>query len=418
MPSMFPTWMSGRSSSLVKLPSLSLHWLIAQHNEHRLATTNLLIWLLWHLDGWNLVTHQLLNYALYALLLAWVVRMSDELAPDLPRWLMLSFLIFLLSPVNWENHLMGYQSQVHLWLLLFLVACYLLFRRDRSWPALVAACAAMTLSIYSSASGFVACLVLICVFAVLKLLRARTANPVARRSDWLQLLFVTTMTGAVLGSWLVGYRKPAWHPAISLPDTWAFWDYFLNIVSFAFGIDGLSVAMGVLCLLLVITPIGGYLLRERGRLGSAQWTSFVAVAVVLAVLASISIGRAGFGAAQAKTSRYAEFGMMLIPLTVLNWHFFLSGRERYRSLVIAALWMFCFLTFWSNWKEFEIYQSQAKQRIAGAQCIQQYCLHGGEALCPTLIPIPIAARIEQAKRLQASFYRSLCPQADVAHATP
>ena len=100
--------------------------------------------------------------------------------------------------------------------------------------------------------------------------------------------------------------------------------------------------------------------------------------------------------------------MMLIPLSVLNWHFFLHGRERYRSRVIMGLWVFCFLAFWNNWKEFGVYRSQAEQRIAGLQCIQQYCQHGGNALCPTLYPGPLAARIEQAKRLQASFYRGLC----------
>jgi hypothetical protein len=105
---------------------------------------------------------------------------------------------------------------------------------------------------------------------------------------------------------------------------------------------------------------------------------------------------------------------MLIPLTVLSWHFFLKGRERYRAWVITGLWVFCFLTFWNNWEELGIYRSKAEQRIVGIRCIQNYCRNGGEALCPTLFPRPLADRIEQAKRLQVSFYRRLCAQANAA----
>lgn len=53
-----------------QLPTgLSKNGLIAQHREHRLATTRLLVWLQYNLNEWDLAVHQKANFLLYALIL-------------------------------------------------------------------------------------------------------------------------------------------------------------------------------------------------------------------------------------------------------------------------------------------------------------------------------------------------------------
>src|ERR1051325_1859067 len=60
-------WASFESNQLPI--GLTLGGRVAQHNEHRLATTRLFIWSQYRLNGWNLAIHQKANFILYALIL-------------------------------------------------------------------------------------------------------------------------------------------------------------------------------------------------------------------------------------------------------------------------------------------------------------------------------------------------------------
>jgi hypothetical protein len=148
------------------------------------------------------------------------------------------------------------------------------------------------------------------------------------------------------------------------------------------------------------------ILINKGNLSGRQWRIFVSTVGVLAILASVSTGRAGSGIEQAKESRYFEFAMLLIPLSLVSWAFLLHGRKRLQAAVIAGLWIFCLLAFWNNWKEFQNYRIVSAQRKAGLRCLRAYYQGHGDRDCPTLFPAPIPARfLEEAKALNVSFYR-------------
>src|SRR5438093_5362202 len=84
--------------------SIDWQWLFAQHNEHRMSTTKFFIWLQFHLNGWNVRTQLLLNFLTFGLLLIWLGWCGRNWAPQLPYWVMPSFLIFFLTPIIWFNH--------------------------------------------------------------------------------------------------------------------------------------------------------------------------------------------------------------------------------------------------------------------------------------------------------------------------
>jgi hypothetical protein len=406
-----PFWDEWATFTPEQLPAgLSPRWLFAQHNEHRLATTRLLIWFLYRLDGWNVATHQILNFAVYGALVAWLVWMSRRVAPESPAWVHPGFAVFLLSSIAIENHVMAYQSQVHFWLLFFLVAAYLLFDRPQRTSRLLAGSAAATLSVYSLAAGVVSALVLLLSFALFKTLRAREAGAGGgRRRELLQLLLVAALVGGAAGLWTVGYRRPPGHGLSSLFGA-AFWEYYLNVISFNFGVDDVSAAAGGVCLAIILAPLCLHVFKERGRLPPEHWAVFTTALACLAVLASISAGRAAFGPLQSKSSRYAEFGMALIPLTALAWGLVLRRRGRLRAAVLVGLWLLLFATFWDNWR-FADYLHHHGQRKLGVRCVEQYYLKGGEALCPRIYPDPLAQQLEAAKELDASFYRGLKDEA-------
>lgn len=152
----------------------------------------------------------------------------------------------------------------------------------------------------------------------------------------------------------------------------------------------------------MLVPVCLQVFREGRTLPSAQWAVFSTVLGLLAVLASISAGRVAFGPGQSKSSRYAEFGMALIPNSALGWGFLLRDRKRVKAVCLACLWVLCSVTFWDNWR-FDDYMYYQGNRMLGVRCVRQYYLTGGDALCPRLYPGSLAARLDAARELKASL---------------
>lgn len=391
-----------------QLPAgLTLHWLFAQHNEHRMATNKLLIWLLYQVNGWDVAAHQVLNFILYGALVAFIIYLTTKLAPEAPDWAAPLFAVFLLSTAGIQNHAMAYQSAFHFWLLFFLVSARALFDAAQRTAVLAAGCAASVLSIYSLASGVVSSVVLLAGFALFKASRAYgSEGGAARRRELLQLLLVAAVIGGAVALWLAGYEKPPQHPTLAGPLSAEFWDYFLNVLSFCFGVDSFSKAAGVVCLLVVLAPVCVPLVKGGRRSSPERWAAFSTAACLLAVLASVAAGRAAFGAAQAKSSRYAEFGMVLVPLAAVSWAGLLRHNKRMKAAFLAVLWAAVFAAFLNNWR-FRDYRVEHAARLKGVECVRSYYLAGGDGLCPVLYPGPLGARLESAKKLDAAVYRDL-----------
>jgi len=403
-----------------QLPSgLSLENLFAQHNEHRIMTTRLLVSLQFHLNGWNLATHQILNFAIYGLILLAIGWFAKGAAPQIASWLILGFIVFLLSPINWFNHFMGYQSHVHFWLLFSLVSAVFLFSDTQRWLDVVVGSAFAVLSICSDAAGFVSSFALLIMFALFKIIHIHSSAESRRAArGYFQVILVVGFLGSALLLWLLDYRKPPYHPALVLPHEWKFWSHFLNLVALGFGVDGVSNTLGAFCMLIILVPVVGVILINKRNLRVGQWRTLALMLGVLGVLASIAAGRAGFGVEQAKDSRYFEVGMMLIPLSLVSWTFLLQEKKLLRAGLIAGLWIFCFQTFWNNWKEFRQYKRVAIQRKAGLTCLTAYYQGDGDSNCSTLYPVPIPIHLlEGAKALNVSFYRRITNKSQTANST-
>ena len=392
--------------------SIDLPWLRVQHNEHRTATTKTFVWLQFQLNGWNVRTHLLIDFILYGLFLTWLVWFARKTAPHLSTQIVLAFVIFLLSPIIWLEHFMAYPVAVHFWLIFFVVSAYFLFSKLQRWPILLVASLSSILSIYSFAAGFVTSLVLLLAFWIFKALRIYQAKEKKERiREFLHLLLVTVLVGGALVVWISDFQKPPYHPPLTFPYRPAFWRIFLNLVSFCFGIDRVSITWGLICLAIILAPICGEVWKRRGSLTSAHWTAFAIVFAILADLAAISMGRAGFGIASSKVQEYAEHGMPLIILSVINWSLFFKDRKILRGATLGAFWIFLFLTFQGNWS-FDIYREQSAGRLESVRCVKAYYDQVGDARCPTTLPtvFDLARALEQGKRLNASFYREIAAE--------
>jgi hypothetical protein len=387
--------------------SIDWPWLLAQHNEHRMATTKLFIWAQFQVNGWNVRTHLLLAFLIYGILVALIAVCGR-------KWLGAAecgsaiwwFVPFFLSPLIWFNHFMAYTVSVHLWLLVFYTAAYLVFAEVQTWPRLLLGWAACILAIYSWAAGFVTGLVLLVVYCAFKGARIAARRDATRR-ELLQLIASIAIAGSALAGWLYRYQKPSHHPPLVWPYQAAFWSFFANLIAGGFGILRLSTLAGIVCLLIVLTPVAGLIYSARGKLTSGQWAIVAVVLSILTVQCSVTMGRAGFSIINSKIPEYAEIGLPLIMAAVISWILFLKDRPTLQRTAVALLWLMLFSTFFNKWGDFSIYQKQRESRAEGFSCVQAYYQHAGDGYCPTIAPTntSIAPRLEQAKRLNASLYR-------------
>lgn len=397
-----PYWDDWEALAPEALPAgFSWSWIYARHNESRMIPTKLQIWLLYGLTGWNLALQQVLNFILYGLSLAALGTFSRRILPELGLAPLCGFLVFALSPLFFETHTIGIQSCFHFSVLFFLGALQALFREPLGTPALVLGLVLSWLGMNSHASGFVSCAVLLAGFCAYKTSRFASLLGPARRRESAQAAAAAAALAASAALWLWDYQRNPGHPAGTPPWSPLFWRFFANIVSFGFGMDQLSMTLGLLCLACVLSPLWAAARESRPR-PLPLWAVGTATASALAVLAGISYARGGMGLDWAKSSRYGEVAVLLPPLGAMAWHLRLKGRPRTRAL--ACLWGLGVLGFSGNW-DFSIYGRIAAQRRRGLECVRKYAAGRGAILCPDLYPFPLADKLEQAKRLGVSFCR-------------
>src|SRR4026207_102820 len=80
-----PYWDEWEQLTSQALPQgLTWQWLFSQHNEHRIVPTNLLTWLLYRLDGWDIAVNQIVNWGIYCSLVGAVYWPAPRFAPERP----------------------------------------------------------------------------------------------------------------------------------------------------------------------------------------------------------------------------------------------------------------------------------------------------------------------------------------------
>jgi hypothetical protein len=226
------------------------------------------------------------------------------------------------------------------------IACSFLFSEAEKGFDIAIGTVAAILSTYSMTGGFVSSLVLLAMFGVFKAIRIHFSTQSSKCTrSYFQLICVLGFLGTATLVWLADYRKPLHHPVLLLPYEWQFWGHSLNLVAFGFGIDRVSTTLGVFYLCVVLVPVTGLILICGRNLPIGAWRSFTLTVAVLGVLTSVSAGRAGLSIEQAKASRHFEFAMPLLPLSVVNWTFFLRKRNFLSAATSRACGSFAYLHF-------------------------------------------------------------------------
>lgn len=378
---------------------LRLGWLFDLHNEHRIAPTKLQAWALLRLCAWDNVAWVtstfLLFGALLAALLAWLVRRG------LPAPAAGALGLLLLSPIAFQNHAWGFQSQVHLALLALVLGAWGLFSDlpgRRGAAARLGGALALVAGAYSFAAGVPYLVVTSACFALWRGARASALDAPAARRLRLETAAVLAPCVLALLAWTVGWERGEVGP--TSPATARYWDVLLNLVSFGFGFQTRSAALGALCLAVVVVPVVALVARDpRDPRG---WEVAAVAGALLAGLAAIALARAAWGPGYAKTSRYAGLALPLVPVAALAWWRLLAARPRARAAAVAAVWALAALGLADDWsrdgyRALERHKREALARIAEHR--------GGRLRLPEVYHGWLDERLEAARALEVTFTR-------------
>lgn len=205
-------------------------------------------------------------------------------------------------------------------------------------------------------------------------------------------------------SWFKGFHGSseagvAWiYPTKAL-----FWQTFLSLVGMGFGFDGGRVFPGFFLLLFICCPIFMLMADPDKRAQKSVWSLTTAILCLLAILAAISITR-GIYQGTGSTSRYCEFGFLLIPLTALAWWLTLK-HGRLRLMLLGLFWGTCFLAYLDNWS-YSPYRDIRQMNYFVMEMLEENLAgKGADLLFPWTHPQPLETYFKSARKLDVKFTR-------------
>ncbi len=286
--------------------SLNLHQLWAQHGENRIFFPNLIVILLAETTHFNIVFEEYVSGILLAVSVGLIILAHKRRSPS-TRWVFyLPVAVLMLSFVQYQDTLWGFQLAWYLALFALAVAVYLLDRPKLSRPITVIAIAVAVIGSFSSLQG------LLIWPAGLLLLYQRGRS----KTSFLWLAF-GVITGAVYFYDLNlrhGDSTYAFvHPAMAV-------EYFLLAIGDVLGVqvsphleattDALM-ALGFVIVILACWCLFNYGRRRDEVTGSPVGACLILYGLLFAGL--MTVGRADGGLSVAATSRYTTYDL-LIPV--------------------------------------------------------------------------------------------------------
>ena len=311
-------WVLARMFFRLVRGELTLPELFAQQNETRQYFPNLVFMGVGWFTKWD-VRYEIALSVLTSCVIAFDVYRLASLSgfsTNERLWLFVAANLLIFSPLPTENWSQGQQLNYFVpgacLTTSLRIACERRLREPFRWLA----CAALSMvSTFSSAHGFV-CWPLVGPALV------DTSHRFDRRTGFYVVSWLFGFAVS-LALYLYGYQKPAYHPPTSyvLVHPLTGLAYFSTLLSGPLGWNRLKlrIAAGVLLLALYLLALRIHLAsrgNEERASASSCWLLMGGYAIVTAAL--ITIGRGGFGLAQALgTMRYVTFTLFL-PLALIH----------------------------------------------------------------------------------------------------
>ena len=329
-----------------KMTAGTLGWtdFFAQNNEHRILFPRLIFFVLGQLTYWNVRAELLVIWLLAVVCLFNIWQIARRSSwKNSAFWLLFSSSVLLFSPSSFENFLWGLQIGFLL-PLACATACIWVATYVRHPLNFVFAMVLCSVCMFSIASGFSAWLL---TTPLLLLAQGRSKSHSCKKwwTIWVCTFFLELI------AYFYGYEKPVHHPSL----WWSFRhpvlasQYFLVFLGspFTYGTNSTPLNIGAVTgalLVLILLICATYLWRKRRDLLSdaLPWLMLAMIAISTALLTMI--GRGGFGAIQARSSRYVAFAVMLpiallalTPMVCSHWTRSFSARDQRLAKALSCL---------------------------------------------------------------------------------
>ena len=387
-------WESLRTNAMPG--GFNLEYIFAFHNEHRIVFTKLLNYFFLYTTDWNLKYQVIFNYFIFSSIVLFFIFFQKKFIPDATKgiWI-LPF--FLASPINVDNLNWAIQSCFHFCVLFGLLGIFFATKgRPRMFYFWLSSVLAL-FSMYSLAAGIFFALMILGILVYHLLMEPNKISI----GVLFKLLAVTTLClGMAL--WFKGYHHQENHPPYTWPYELDFWYFYANLVSFSFGFKSANFVIAFISLALVV----GVLWKSLTKAFTFQHRfisfGFFGALSVLGAYGSIALSRTGFGIGQAKTSRYSELGMLMVPF--IGWLLWDLAKQfpKHQKTFKYFIW-FVFIGFAGDYS-YSTYFSVGQTRTEALSCIAKY--YSGENKagdCPTLYPGSIAEMLDNAKKMSLSW---------------
>lgn len=279
----------------------------AQHNENRIFFPNLIVLLLAYTTAFNVQIEEYLSFVFLLASVGLIIGAYKRGVPDTPWLYLCPVAILMLSVVQYENTLWGFQLAWYLVLLCLALSLFLLDRTESS-PALFAlAILSGIIGSYSSLQGLLI---------------------------WPTGLFVLCLCrrrGLHIGIWLVAAALTAglyfynWDPSTGTPRHSYAWQHPIIAIKFFLfmmgDIVGMHVGYGgtindavmafglVVTVLSVFTLVIGFRRRVDGD-GRSIGMALIFVSLLFAMI--VTLGRVALGLFDASSSRYTTFTLLAV----------------------------------------------------------------------------------------------------------
>jgi hypothetical protein len=382
----------------------SPQWLFRPELEHRIVLTKLQGWVNLRLFSLDYRLQKICNYLLFGGIVLSLAFLKNKLLGKGKFILFPLFLIFLLSPIAWENHRWALQSDYHFAVLFACLALCYLSPPEITLKSCALFCLFSGLAMYSLAPGAVLVAVYVCCSVVF--LMARMGDKAISSSLRSLLLTQILAMGLIFFTWLYGYKRLGadWPHKYVLPWEPGYWTDFLNMVSFSFGFQEHNVTLGIICLCVLMVPLVLLLLDSETRWQTITWSLVAGTVGILVVFAVVTMARSGVNYYGTKTSRYAEIGFLMIPFMAMAWWRALQSRAL-RCTVLTSLWIFCFVGYFDNWSSLP-YQETKQYDIQTLECAENYYRGTGDGSCRGET-FPNPQLLDRAKELGIKFTKQL-----------
>lgn len=319
-------------SFLISHPSDTVQ-LFAQHNEHRIAWTRLVVRAYYALFG-EINFRHLIYAGNTALFFIWFMLFKIFREKNLPAICFIPVTYLVFQPQSWENMTWAMAALQNYYSLLWALLTLYFWARRTIWGYCVSGFLG-TVATYTSGNGLSIFLVLF-IWEVTNIFHTLTSSEMKHKkhtaTHYLQLPVLLVVTTCLCYLYFGKYQKPPHHPSISmtLSQPLLLIQYIGVLLGSYMEYMGKTVAFWIGMCEIIIFLFLTYKRYDRKNPVIYYFLLFTFLSIMMA-----GIGRAGFGVDQALSSRYRILAS--IALILIYWAFI----ESYSKLFLSKKFIMC-----------------------------------------------------------------------------